>query len=72
MESAEFDKLPLYKPKKLCYNNRAVKQCTGGSMDRASDSGSEGWGFESLPVYQKSRYPFWDICLSRLQSKVLE
>ena len=22
-------------------------------MDRASDSGSEGWGFESLPVYQK-------------------
>ncbi len=27
--------------------------CTGGSMDRASDSGSEGWGFESLPVYQK-------------------
>ena len=27
-------------------------------MDRASDSGSEGWGFESLPVYQKTRYPF--------------
>ena len=24
-------------------------------MDRASDSGSEGWGFESLPVYQKTR-----------------
>lgn len=23
----------------------------GGSMDRASDSGSEGWGFESLPAY---------------------
>ena len=23
-------------------------------MDRASDSGSEGWGFESLPVYQKA------------------
>ena len=23
-------------------------------MDRASDSGSEGWGFESLPVYHKS------------------
>ena len=22
-------------------------------MDRASDSGSEGWGFESLPVCQK-------------------
>ena len=31
-------------------------------MDRASDSGSEGWGFESLPVYQKSRYPFRDVC----------
>ena len=29
--------------------------CTGGSMDRASDSGSEGWGFESLPAYQKIR-----------------
>ena len=27
-------------------------------MDRASDSGSEGWGFESLPVYQiKERIP---------------
>ena len=24
-------------------------------MDRASDSGSEGWGFESLPVCQKIR-----------------
>ena len=30
-----------------------TSRCTGGSMDRASDSGSEGWGFESLPVYQK-------------------
>ena len=28
-------------------------------MDRASDSGSEGWGFESLPVYQKMRIPIW-------------
>ena len=33
-------------------------------MDRASDSGSEGWGFESLPVYQKEGHPlgcpsFW-------------
>ena len=28
-------------------------------MDRASDSGSEGWGFESLPVYQiKEEIPF--------------
>ena len=24
-------------------------------MDRASDSGSEGWGFESLPVYQNKK-----------------
>ena len=38
---------------KPCYNSQAFKQCTGGSMDRASDSGSEGWGFESLPVCQK-------------------
>ena len=34
-------------------------------MDRASDSGSEGWGFESLPVYQKTGstkwyFPFFD------------
>ena len=48
---------PLYKPGKACYNILVKKLCTGGSMDRASDSGSEGWGFESLPVYQKSRYP---------------
>ena len=29
-------------------------------MDRASDSGSEGWGFESLPVYQvkEKGYPY--------------
>ena len=27
-------------------------------MDRASDSGSEGWGFESLPVYQKRGRPY--------------
>ena len=25
-------------------------------MDRASDSGSEGWGFESLPVYDKEEW----------------
>ena len=43
--------LGLYKMGKACYNIQAFKQCTGGSMDRASDSGSEGWGFESLPVY---------------------
>ena len=29
-------------------------------MDRASDSGSEGWGFESLPAYQiTKRIPIW-------------
>ena len=44
---------PLYKAGKDCYNSLAEKKCTGGSMDRASDSGSEGWGFESLPVYQR-------------------
>ncbi len=30
-------------------------------MDRASDSGSEGWGFESLPVYQKFQMFLWGI-----------
>ena len=50
----KFHKLGLYKQKKRCYNTLAFKKlCTGGSMDRASDSGSEGWGFESLPVYQE-------------------
>ena len=44
---------PLYKRTKACYNMWAEEACTGGSMDRASDSGSEGWGFESLPVYQE-------------------
>ena len=34
---------------------RLSSKCTGGSMDRASDSGSEGWGFESLPVYQEKK-----------------
>ncbi len=48
---------PLYKRGKSCYNGLAVSKCTGGSMDRASDSGSEGWGFESLPVYQQNSHP---------------
>ena len=33
-------------------------KCASGSMDRASDSGSEGWGFESLLAYQK-RVVLW-------------
>ena len=33
------------------------RACASGSMDRASDSGSEGWGFESLLAYQKSAAP---------------
>ena len=41
-------------------------------MDRASDSGSEGWGFESLPVYQKSRYPFGYLLFCCLGRKGLE
>ena len=39
----------------------AFKICAGGSMDRASDSGSEGWGFESLPAYQKFQIPLWGV-----------
>ena len=30
--------------------------CVRSSMDRASDSGSESWGFESLRACQNSRY----------------
>ena len=33
-------------------------------MDRASDSGSEGWGFESLPVYQRPEGKrLWGFCI---------
>ncbi len=32
-------------------------------MDRASDSGSEGWGFESLPACQKTQMSVLDICV---------
>ena len=39
----------LYFPGRICYNNR-VSKSTRSSMDRASDSGSECWGFESLRV----------------------
>ena len=54
----KFHILGLYKQKKRCYNTQAFKKlCTGGSMDRASDSGSEGWGFESLPVYHEKNTP---------------
>ena len=57
----KFHILGLYKQKKRCYNIQAFKKlCTGGSMDRASDSGSEGWGFESLPVYQKNAHSSLD------------
>ena len=41
-------------------------------MDRASDSGSEGWGFESLPVYQKSRYPYGYLVFCYTGKKGLE
>ena len=44
---------------------RLSSKCAGGSMDRASDSGSEGWGFESLPACQKDQIPFgiWSFCI---------
>ena len=44
-------------------------KCTGGSMDRASDSGSEGWGFESLPVYHISRLTLIELDGNFLYSK---
>ena len=45
---ASFPIFLLYFVQTICYNNGC--KCAGGSMDRASDSGSEGWGFESLPA----------------------
>ena len=59
-----FFSLGFTKKEKPVIISRLKGKCTGGSMDRASDSGSEGWGFESLPVYQKEGHPlgcpsFW-------------
>ena len=38
-------------------------------MDRASDSGSEGWGFESLPAYHISRLTLIELDGNFLYSK---
>ena len=46
----------LYNPNLFCYNTLAI--CVRSSMDRASDSGSESWGFESLRACQNSCHPF--------------
>ena len=72
-DGEKFFQVPLYKAEKACYNIQAVSKRAGGSMDRASDSGSEGWGFESLPAYQKSRYPYGylDFCFCRRDSNHL-
>ena len=43
------------------------RACASGSMDRASDSGSEGWGFESLLAYQKSAAPWGGAFLVHLK-----
>ena len=53
-----FFPLGFTKKEKPVIISRLKGKCTGGSMDRASDSGSEGWGFESLPVYQKRERAF--------------
>ena len=44
------NKLPLYRTSFGCYTDRR-SICVRSSMDRASDSGSECWGFESLRAY---------------------
>ena len=52
-----------------------AKECAHApiaQLDRVTDYESVGRGFESLSAYQKSRYPFWDICFSYLQRKGLE
>ena len=53
----DFSKFLFTKRGKVAIMSKLLSKCTGGSMDRASDSGSEGWGFESLPVYQKFQIP---------------
>ena len=47
----KFGIIPLQPLKFLVYYIGAEK-CARSSMDRASDSGSECWGFESLRAYQ--------------------
>ena len=46
-----FSAHPFTKMKKVGIIHRLSMKCASGSMDRASDSGSEGWGFESLLAY---------------------
>ena len=63
--------LGFTKGEKTAIMFRLSSRCTGGSMDRASDSGSDGWGFESLPVYQKEkgrlRPPFFFLARKGLE-----
>jgi hypothetical protein len=40
------------KQKSAIISNAVKTVCASGSTDRASDSGSEGWGFESLLACQ--------------------
>ena len=54
MEFADFGESPRKKKEKNSFTLHGKSAimiktiCASGSMDRASDSGSEGWGFESL------------------------
>ena len=49
----------------MCYYMQALERvwyALVAQLDRVTDYESVGRGFESLPAYQKSRYPKWDIC----------
>jgi hypothetical protein len=41
---------------KVSFEVFGVAACARSSMDRASDFGSEGWGFKSLRAHQETRY----------------
>ena len=40
-----------------------LMRSAGSSMDRASDYGSEGWGFDSLPARKRNRR--WAVVFER-------
>ena len=56
-QAPKFLKFSLYNRLKLCYTIKSILVRARSSMDRASDSGSECWGFESLRAYQIRQNP---------------
>ena len=46
-----------YRPHGALDPTGMLVRSAGSSMDRASDYGSEGWGFDSLPARYQGKHP---------------